>query len=205
MILWLFLINPFLMLFAPTLPARSLFDGRTFGGWEGDTATTWRIEAGALVGGSTERFTKNNDFLCTKRAYGNFDLVAEVKLEGTGFVNAGIQFRSQRAKDPAYEMVGYQADMGGNYWGCLYDESRRNRVLTGPDSTALQQIVKPNAWNKYRVRSEGPRIRLYLNGQLTADYTETDSTLPETGIIGLQIHGGGKAQASYRNIRITEL
>lgn len=205
MVFWLFLVNSFLGLSAPNPPTRLLFDGKTFSGWEGDTLATWRIEAGALVGGSTGRFTKNNDFLCTKREYSNFELVAEVKLEGTGFVNAGIQFRSQRAKSPIHEMVGYQADMGGNYWGCLYDESRRNRVLTGQDSTALRQIVKPDAWNKYRVRCEGPRIRLYLNNKLTTDYTETDSTLPQSGIIGLQIHGGGKAQASYRNISITEL
>lgn len=205
MVFWLFLISPFLSSFGPNPPAQSLFDGRTFDGWEGDTATTWRIEAGGLVGGSTERFTKNNDFLCTKQVYDNFELVTEVKLEGTGFVNAGIQFRSQRATNPAYEMVGYQADMGGNYWGCLYDESRRNRVLAGPDSTSLRQIVKPNAWNEYRVRCEGRRIRLYLNGKLTADYTETDLALPQKGIIGLQIHGGGKAQASYRNITIRNL
>jgi hypothetical protein len=205
MTLWLFVLHLFLRLTAPAPINHPLFDGKTFSGWEGDTTTTWRIEAGALVGGSTDRFTKNNDFLCTKQVYGNFDLVAEVKLEGTGFVNAGIQFRSQRAKSPAYEMIGYQADMGGNYWGCLYDESRRNRVLAGPDSTALRQIVKPNTWNKYRIRCEGPRIRLYLNGKLTTDYTEPDLALPQTGIIGLQIHGGGKAQASYRNIKITEL
>ena len=30
----------------------SLFDGKTFKGWEGDTNKTWRIENGALVGGS---------------------------------------------------------------------------------------------------------------------------------------------------------
>jgi hypothetical protein len=29
-----------------------LFDGKSFTGWNGDTNTTWRIENGALVGGS---------------------------------------------------------------------------------------------------------------------------------------------------------
>ena len=24
---------------------------------------------------------------------------------------------------------GYQADIGEKYWGCLYDEARRNKVL----------------------------------------------------------------------------
>src|SRR5882762_8561310 len=47
----------------------------------------------------------------------------------TGIVNGGIQLRSQRAKEPAFEMVGYQADMGEGYWGSLYDESRRRKTL----------------------------------------------------------------------------
>ena len=31
---------------------RPLFDGRTFDGWEGDTKNSFRIEDGAIVGGS---------------------------------------------------------------------------------------------------------------------------------------------------------
>jgi hypothetical protein len=37
------------------------------------------------------------------------------------------------------------------------------------------------------------------------DYQETDGTLPETGLIGLQVHGGGKALVRFRNITIQEL
>jgi len=46
---------------------------------------------------------------------------------------------------------------------------------------------------------------LYLNGLQTVDFTETDDKLPRSGIIGLQIHGGGPSEAWYRNIRIEEL
>ncbi|TAE32997.1 MAG: DUF1080 domain-containing protein [Cytophagales bacterium] len=186
-------------------PARSLFDGKTFAGWEGDTGTIWRVENGALVGGSLTTFVPHNYFLSTRQSYGNFVLRLKMKLEGTGFVNAGIQFRSQRAEKPDYEMIGYQADMGGNYWGCLYDESRRNKVLTGPDSTTIRRIVKPNDWNQYEIRCEGPRIRLYLNNTLTIDYTEPDAIIPRTGLIALQIHGGGKAQVQYKEIMLEEL
>ena len=34
---------------AEMLKPRSLFDGKTFTGWEGDTEKTWRIEDGAMV------------------------------------------------------------------------------------------------------------------------------------------------------------
>ena len=183
-----------------------LFDGRTFQGWEGDTKQTWRIQNGALIGGSLTEQVPRNDFLVTTRSYGNFVLRLTFKLEGTeGFINGGVQFRSQRAVNPAHEMVGYQADLGDKYWGSLYDESRRNRVLVQADPALIAQILKVNEWNDYEIRAEGRRIRLSINGKQTVDYTEADESIPQTGLIGLQIHGGGKAQVSYKDITIEEL
>jgi len=37
------------------------------------------------------------------------------------------------------------------------------------------------------------------------DYTEPDAAIPQSGLIGLQIHGGNKAEVSFRNIAIQEL
>lgn len=187
---------------APATPA-PIFDGRTFTGWEGDTETTWRIQDGAIVGGSLTDAVPRNDFLCTTRAYANFVLRLKFKLEGTeGFVNSGVQFRSQRMTKPAHEMIGYQADMGAKYWGSLYDESRRNRTLAGPDPAEV--LVKLDDWNDYEIRAEGRRIRLILNGRQTVDYTEPDETIPQSGLIGLQIHGGGKALVRFKDITIEE-
>jgi pimeloyl-ACP methyl ester carboxylesterase len=188
----------------PTTPT-SLFDGRSFDGWEGDTAKTFRIENGAIVGGSLTETVPNNTFLATRRTYDNFVLRLKFKLVGTGFVNGGVQFRSRRLAEPAFEMSGYQADMGDGYWGAIYDESRRNKVLAKPDDETMKRALKPGAWNDYEIRCEGPRIRLKLNGIETVDYTETDSTVPLQGLIALQIHGGGKSEASYKDITIEEL
>lgn len=183
-----------------------LFDGRTFSGWEGDTGRTWRIEDGALVGGSLTETVPRNDFLVTTRSFGDFVLRLKFKLEGTdGFVNAGVQFRSQRATKPAHEMVGYQADIGAKYWGALYDETRRNKVLAGPDPAEAERLVKIGDWTDYEIRAEGPRIQLFLNGKQTVDYTEPDPAIPRSGLIGLQVHGGGKAKVSYRDLTIEEL
>lgn len=189
---------------SPPKPVR-LFDGRTFRGWEGDTRHTWRIVNGAIVGGSLLETVPHNAFLCTTRPYTNFALKLKFKLVGTGFVNAGIQFRSQRLDNPPYEMRGYQADLGKGYWASLYDESRRNKTLVGPDSALVARILRPAGWNTYEIRAEGRRIRLRLNGKQTVDYTEPDETLPQTGLIGLQIHGGGKAEVSYKDIELQEL
>jgi hypothetical protein len=186
-------------------PGVPLFDGTGFTGWEGNTQHTWRVENRALVGGSLAETVPHNDFLCTTREFRNFDLRLKVKLIGTGFVNGGIQFRSQRLQKPAFEMTGYQADMGEGYWGSLYDESRRNRTLAHTHAAILPHILKTNDWNDYIIRCEDAHIRLWLNGVQTVDYTEEDKAIPATGLIGLQIHGGGKAEASYKDITIEEL
>ena len=204
--LLLFFLTAWLLSFNwPSVKPAALFDGKTFRGWSGDTSKTWRIVDGALVGGSLTEAVPHNDFLCTTRSYGNFVMRLKFKLMGTGFVNAGVQFRSQRLQKPAYEMIGYQADLGKGYWASLYDESRRNVTLAKPDSALVVRILKPTAWNDYEIRCENRRIRLRLNGRQTVDYTEPDAAIPQSGLIGLQIHGGGKAQVSYKDLTLEEL
>ena len=193
------------LLEAPRQP-RPLFDGLTFRGWEGDTASTWRIEDGALVGGSLTRQVPRNSFLATTREYRNFVLRLRARLIGrSGFVNGGVQFHSQRLADPAHEMIGYQADFGAGYYGGLYDESRRNRTLAAPDSALVARLVRVGEWNDMEVRAENGRIRIWLNGVQTVDYTEPDASIPRSGRIALQVHGGAVAEAWYRDIVIQEL
>jgi|SRR5215207_5136134 len=190
---------------APQKPA-ALFDGRSFAGWEGDIKNTWRIQDGAIVGGSQTVEVPRNEFLTTTRSFGDFVLRVSFKLVGTeGFINGGVQIRSRRLEKPANEMTGYQADLGDEYWGSLYDESRRNKTLIAPDAKLITEILKRGDWNSYEIRAEGPRIRLAINGRQTIDYTETDPAIPREGLIGLQIHGGGKAEAWYKDITIQEL
>jgi len=182
-----------------------LFNGKDFLGWEGDTAKTWKIEDGVIVGGSLDAVVPRNEFLCTKKSYENFELKVTFKLVGDrAKANAGVQFRTKRIPNH-HEVSGYQADVGQDYWGALYDESRRNKVLAKPDAKVIEKLVKHDDWNEYVIRCEGPRIRLWLNGTLTVDYTEKDDKIERSGIIGLQIHGGAKAKVYYKSVVIEEL
>ena len=184
----------------------SLFDGKSFNGWEGDTKNTWKIEDGCIIGGSLNNTVPKNDFLCTAKTYANFDLKLKIKLTGSeGFINSGIQFRSKRLTEPAHEMTGYQADWGVGYWASLYDESRRNKTMAKPDSAEVLKWIKINDWNDYQIIAENRRIRLFINGHQTVDYTEPNANIPQSGLIGFQIHGGGKAQVAFKDIYITEL
>ena len=56
-----------------------------------------------------------------------------------------------------------------------------------------------------QIRCQGPRIRLYINGTQTIDFTEADPKIPLTGVIAIQIHSGPPTEAWYRNITLTEL
>ena len=186
--------------------AVSLFDGTSFRGWEGDTNKTWRIENGALVGGSLKQQVPHNEFICSTRSFTNFVLRVKCKLAGdVGFVNGGVQVRSKRVPNH-FEVSGYQADLGDPaWWGCLYDESRRNKVLVQSDIEQVNKVLKRNDWNEYEIRCDGKRLQAWLNGLQTFDFTETDDSVEPGGAIALQIHGGGQAEASYKDVFIQEL
>ena len=180
----------------------SLFDGRSLAGWEGDTKV-FRVVDGAIVGGTLDARIPRNEFLCTKQDFADFELRLKFKLLGKG-ANAGVQFRSRRIPNH-HEVKGYQADLGDGWWGSLYDESRRNKVLVGADPAILKQALKRDDWNDYAVRCQGPRIQIWLNGQQTIDYNEPDDKIERDGLIGLQIHGGGPSEAWYKDLRIKKL
>lgn len=190
----------------PARQPQKLFDGRTLNGWEGNLEI-FRVQDGAIVGGTLKQKIDHNWFLCTTKEYGDFELRLKCKLIGEG-ANAGIQFRTRRIPNH-HEVIGYQADMGQQWWGKLYDESRRRRVLAGPETEAeqakLAQVLKPNDWNEYVIRCEGPRIQIWLNGLKTVDYTEPDEGIERTGVIALQIHGGPPSEAWYKDIELVEL
>jgi hypothetical protein len=182
-----------------------LFDGKTLAGWEGNSAI-WRVEGDALTGGSLTETVKVNEFLATTRQFSDFIVRFEIKLTGSdGFINSGFQIRSQRVPNSS-EMIGYQCDFGDpNWWGAIYDESRRNRVLSPSDMTALGPVIRRNDWNDYIIRAEGPRITTWINGRMGTDYREADASIPLSGKLGIQVHGGGKALVQVRNIAIQEL
>lgn len=183
-----------------------LFDGKSLAGWEGNEKF-FRVEEKAVVAGMLDSRIPNNEFLCTEKEYGDFELTIEVRLKGQGN-NAGIQFRSKRVPD-SHEVEGYQCDVGAAFdrpvWGALYDESRRRKMLAEGPKESVKKWVKDGAWNELRILAQGNRIRLYLNGHMTVDYTEKDETIPATGVIGLQIHSGAPSEAWYRNIRLKDL
>jgi len=168
-------------------------------GWEGDTQL-WSVKGGVLVGHSPG--LDHNEFLATTRSYGDFILSLNFRMvDGKG--NSGVQFRSVRV--PPHEMSGYQADIGEGYWGALYDESRRNKILVSPRPESLKSLAKKD-WNHYVVRAMGDHINIYLSGQATVNnYREDDSQVARAGLIAVQIHAGGPMEIQFQDVMIQPL
>lgn len=183
-----------------------LFNENDFTGWEGNKAF-FRIQDGVVVAGRLDQEIPRNEFLCTKRDYDDFELHLQAKVSRED-ANGGIQIRSRRVPNHN-EVKGYQADIGmqetRSIWGALYDEYRRRKMLAVPNQKKLAKVYKPSEWNDYLIRCEGPRIRIWINGYQTIDYTEPDPDVELTGIIGLQIHSGPAAEIRYRHIEIMAL
>jgi putative membrane-bound dehydrogenase-like protein len=194
---------------APGAGVKSIFDGKTLAGWEGN-AKLWRVEDGCLTGGSLTETVKHNDFLASTRDYTNFIVRFKIRLLGTnGFINSGFQIRSQRVPNNS-EMSGYQCDYGEPSWyGAIYDESRRNKLIAASDMKTLRPVLNPDkqGWNDYVIRADGVRVTTWINGVVGVDYHEQETGIPnfDWGKIGIQVHGGGKAVVQVRDISIEEL
>ena len=120
-------------------------------------------------------------------------LTFEVKLDGNKG-NSGVQFRSVSLPDG--EVKGYQADIGPDWWGKLYEE--RGRGLLWDRSGEAH--VKPGEWNTYEIVARGSLIRTSINGQPCVDID--DPAGAREGIFALQLHSGGPTEVRFRDLKL---
>ena len=174
-------------------------------GWTFDDEW-FSIEEGVLVAGTMEQQIPRSLYAHYETEYYNFELRLQAKLEGPRNGNGGIQFRSE-VREQQNDMRGYQADMGAVYWGRIYDQSRGRGLLTAhPEGFSIDEDINHGDWNDYVIRCEDAHIQVWINGTLTADYTEEDEDIAgQAGLIGLQMHSGPPSIRYYRNIRIREI
>ena len=166
------------------------FNGRDLNGWVGKNER-WSVENGEIVGKTSG--LNRNEFLISEMAADNFHLTVDVKLvanEG----NSGIQFRSVPL--PEGEIKGYQADIGVDWWGKLYEENGRG--LLWP--TSGERNVKPGEWNTYEVIAVGPSIVTKINGVECVKLNDEPGA--RNGVFAFQLHAGGKTEVRLKNIKL---
>lgn len=173
--------------------AATLFNGQDLSGWTGNTAL-WSVEQGEIVG--TSRGLGKNEFLVSDLSAADFRLSLEIKLVGD-VGNSGIQFRSQAQADGSVQ--GYQADVGPDWWGKLYEE--HGRGLLWEQGGASQ--VRAGHWNQYEIEASGTRIRTWINGQLCVDLDDPHGA--QAGVFAIQLHSGGPMEVRVRNLKLEVL
>ena len=173
---------------------KPLFNGKDLSEWKGDPRL-WKVESGVIVGSTDGVEIPHNTFLILKKQYGDFDLRFQVKLRNH---NSGVQFRSEELPD--FVVKGLQADMAeNNYWGSIYDERGTRGIIANGWIGKAEKVVKNKDWNDYEIYCRGDRIRLTVNGVVTAEIRD-DSKL--SGVIALQLHKGPGMRAEFSNLRI---
>ncbi|MBK1855479.1 DUF1080 domain-containing protein [Verrucomicrobiaceae bacterium 5K15] len=183
-----------------------LFNGKDLSGWKTVNPAfmeKWSVEDGSIVAGNLTDKIPRNTYLATEKQYEDFEFRCLFRIRGdhaTGLINSGIQYRSIiKGK----KIIGYQADIGKDWWGGIYDEHRRKKLVKG-DTSTLERVLNPEGWNSYIIRCIGNHHELYINGVKTADYVEKNPKIPSKGHIAVQIHSGGKAKVEFRDLTITE-
>ncbi|MBN3519327.1 DUF1080 domain-containing protein [Algoriphagus lutimaris] len=185
----------------------SLFDGTSLNGWEAvnpENGKYWSVVDSVITGGNGIINIPTNTYLRTTESFEDFEFRALFRLTGdhsTGLINSGIQYRSIIEEN---KIIGYQADIGKGYWGDIYDEHRRGK-LVGGDLSTLKHLLNEDGWNSYIIRCIGNKHELYINGIKTTEYFELDSEIPSKGVIGIQVHSGGNAKVEFKHITITRL
>ena len=202
---------------AETVLFRPIFNGRDLSGWSQQDGY-FSVRDGVIVGESTAaRLCKPNHHLVyTAEELSDFELRAEFRL--TKGANSGIQLR---CKPQFIGDNGYQADMngGGNYVGFLYhpkqhlvgergadvviDAAGKKQVTRFADGKELQKLYRTEQWNDIRVKVEGRKITVWINGVRTTSVEDPRAEFfPAKGHIALQLHQGPPMTVEFRNLRL---
>ncbi|MEV4138707.1 ThuA domain-containing protein [Dactylosporangium sp. NPDC049742] len=142
-------------------------------------------------------------FWYSAKQYTSYSLKADWRLTGdsnsgifVGFPNPGTD--PWVAVNQGYEIQIDATDAADRTTGAIY-------TFKSADIAARDAALNPaGEWNTYELLVEGQRIRVYLNGSLINDFTNTDPARNLDGYIGIQNHGSGDT-ASFRNVRIKDL
>lgn len=201
---------------------RSLFDGKTLNGWDGDPRF-WSVQDGAITGQTTaDNPTSHNTFLVWRDGVvDDFQLDLEFRLVGG---NSGIQYRSQEPEK--WVIGGYQADFDapGTYSGILYEErgrgilaQRGTRVVIGADgqlevvgktadNDEIVRSIRPEGWNHYTIVAQGNHLVHKINGLVTVDVTDNQvDKRSMSGLLAFQVHQGEPMLVQFRNIVLKPL
>jgi hypothetical protein len=178
---------------------RTLFNGRDFTGWRHYGYGVWTVEAGDIVA----KYDPERDgpgYMFTTEVFEDFTIELDFWISKGG--NSGIFIR-QPLRDisprgdarPAHspgDGVEVQIDYNDlpNPTGAIYNLQKPSRVVGGEER-----------WNRCRIQCTGPRVQVWIDGELVNDFS---GLVSPKGAIGFQMHGGGRHNhvVRFRNVQL---
>jgi hypothetical protein len=163
----------------------TLFDGTSLDAWRKLGDANWELGDGAVSA------TSGSGFLVSAESYANFELTLEFWVDEPA--NSGVFIR---CSDP--QAVTDTSCYEVNIFDTRPDQTYRTGgiVHIAAPSTVINTGGK---WNSYRIRAEGTRLRVELNGTQTVDTRDEQFA---SGPIALQY---GTGTVGFRNVRIRSL
>ncbi len=181
----------------------NLFNGRDLDGWVSQLKRKTENVSMKVVNGEIHLMAKGaNLWFSHKKVLKAFELEAEA-LMPDGAYNSGLAFRCQTG---GKKFTGYQCEIDraksgsifaigkGWVWPKNNEEAQQFKKMAG-------ECFKNGEWNRFKVRCQGSRIQIWVNGVKTAD---VEDKLFREGVIAIQHHGKGDVHR-FRNIRVREL
>lgn len=174
-----------------------LFDGKTLKGWKVQSDDV-KVKDGEIQILSV----KKNLWLLNEHTFKNFELEADVHMP-TDKYNSGIGFRCSPGEK---KISGYQCEIAENLSGAIFAIGKGWVYPTKKEEfpkfyEKAQDCFKSNAWNHIKIKCEGQRIQIWVNGHQTADVT---NNFFEEGQVALQHHGKGGVHR-FKNVKLKKL
>lgn len=188
----------------------------------------WVVEDGVIVG--SQDIPGNGGILLTDEQFSDFEVSLEMRNDFGP--DSGLFLRSTEDGTAYQAMIDYHE--GGNLMG-IYGEGKLGgrpsihswsflkNVTDIVENTAgdpkLPLPVLPESWRFFwrhgewnelraRITANPPTITTWINGVKFSEWTETTKRHPDTGSIGLQVHGGGdftRQFVRYRQVKVRVL
>ena len=203
----------------------SLFNGKDFTGWDGDTQK-WTVEDGAITAHTTEEnrgSPSTSTWLVWKGGdVADFELRLKYKVVG---VNSGVNYRSKVVDNKSWQVRGYQADIEDTrpISGTLWEDPPGRGTLAGVgekvtwradggkdvenigDPVAILEAVNHSDWNDYVITAVGKKLTHQINGVTTSEVIDESEQASATGVIALQYDRYLPGSTQFKDIRLKVL
>jgi len=162
----------------------ALFDGKSLAGWKPSKNSpegTYKVADGVLQirGGQGHLYFVGAD---GKAEFKNFDFKAKVRTYKGA--NSGIYFHTAY-QDAGWPAAGYECQVNGSH-----TDRKRTGGLYAVKDVMDTPAAPDDVWFEYRIRVEGKRIQIWIDGKQTVDFTQPDDWTPPKGMAGRKLGAG---------------